>query len=95
MSWRLRYEAWIDFVPAGIGPMSGNLSPMTGNVGGSGPSQTLKFLDATVQQVAGSGAGNALAAADITALLASMTTDLSTQMNAQLGRLNTFQSGGG
>jgi len=95
MAWRIRYQAWIDQIPPGIGPMSGQLSPLGGGVGGSGPSQTLAFFDQVSPMIAGSGTGTALQAADITSLLTSMTTDLSTQMNANLGRLNGFLTGGG
>lgn len=100
MAWRLRAEIWLDFVPAGIGPMSGQLSPLSGQIGGAGPSQTLEFFNTGVgETVPGTGAAtagnNALAGADITTLLTALTTDMSAQMNASLGRLNGFLSGGG
>lgn len=96
MPYRLRYAAWIDFVPAGLGPMGGALAPLSGPVGGSGLAQTKEFLNAQGgQNQAGSGAGGIIQAADITALLTAMTTDLSAQMNAGIGQLQGFVTGGG
>jgi hypothetical protein len=96
MPWRMRTQVWVDFVPAGIGPMSGSLSPMSGGAGGSGPSQQLEFFNtAGGYTVPGGGAGGTLQAADITTLLASLTTDISAQANAALGRLNGFATGAG
>jgi hypothetical protein len=117
MAYRLRYRAWIDYLPPGTSAMAGTtynpnstgnpISATTGEVAGaaaletpSGGAQTLMFTNTPGgQALIGSGSaapgGNQLASADITTLLTAMTTDLSTQMNAVLTRLQGFPSGGG
>jgi hypothetical protein len=96
MAYKLRYQIFIDFVGAGAGPMEG-LAPSAGQMlpGGGSTGQTKVFVGnpATIPVVAGAGAGNALAAADITALLASLTTDISAQMNASIAVMQGWVSG--
>lgn len=98
MAWRLRYSANIDFLSAGQGPMSAvDATPLPG--GGTG-SQTLEFVQnpASGPVVAGAGtsygAGNALAAADITTLTNAMAADIAAQLTTQLSRLNNWPQGG-
>jgi hypothetical protein len=116
MPYRLRYRAWVDYLPSGTSAMAGTtynanstgnpISATTGEVAGaaaletpSGGAQVLMFTNTPGgQALIGSGSaspgGNQLASADITTLLAAMSADLSTQMNAAHGRLQGFPSGG-
>jgi hypothetical protein len=107
MAWRLRYEVNLDYVGRGEAAMTGLLAtPLPGGgtggqtlgltQGGSPPTPNASPISGPV--VAGTGTarvgGNELASADITAMLASMTTDLSAQLNAQLARVNQWPAGG-
>ena len=109
MAYRIRYQLNIDYLPQGVGPMVGfgwppggtQTAPSGAQLSASPASgaQTLEFNNQTSSNaVGGSGTvypgGNALTAADITTLLSAMSTDLSTQMNAALGRLAQFPNGG-
>ncbi len=87
MSYRLRYKATIDWVGPGMGPMSGNTAAQVGDAPAGG-SQSLAFFNAQ-------GGQNSLTflSADITALLAAMSADLSTQMNAAIVRVQNFSTG--
>jgi len=104
MAYRLRYTCYVDWVGAGQGLMTAAPTPLQGNVGGNpNGSQTQEFLNSapviaagatTFQQPTGGAAlAGALAAGDITTMLASMSADLSTQINAQLGRLQSWVVG--
>ena len=94
MPYALRYQAQIVFVGAGAGPMEGMLAPaLPGSGGGTGQAKEFSVNPAVQPIVAGAGAGNALASADITALLASMSADLSTQMNAAIATMQGWISG--
>jgi hypothetical protein len=104
MAYRLRYTCYVDWVGAGQGLMTAGPTPLQGNVGGNlSGSQTQEFLNSTPviaagattyqQPSGGSAVSGALAASDITTLLASMSADLSTQINAQLGRLQSWVVG--
>lgn len=96
MSYRLRYQVNIDWVGDGEGPMGGAVAQLAGSEAGG--AQTLKFFNAAGgQNIVGTGTAGALAAANITTLLAAMSADLSTQMNvaATLQRLQGFATGGG
>ena len=107
MAWRLRYEVNLDYVGRGEAAMSGLLATPLPSGGAGG--QTLQFVQGgnpptpnpspiSGPVLAGTGAalvgGNALASADVTAMLASMSTDLSAQLNAQLARVNLWPAGG-
>ncbi len=48
---------------------------------------------ATTPVIVGTGSGGILASADITALLATMSADLSTQMNAQIAIMDGWATG--
>lgn len=103
MPYRLRYQVWVDWYGAGIGPMAGQLAPMQGASGGASGMQTLELFNvAGGQNVPGSGTNGQLATADIITLLngtgsvtGGMCLDLSNQMNAAatLARLQGFNSG--
>jgi hypothetical protein len=96
MAYKLRYQVSIDFVGAGAGPMEA-LSPAAGQMlpGGGSTGQSKSFVGnpASIPIVAGAGTGNALASADITALLASLSADMSTQMNAAIATMQGWVSG--
>jgi hypothetical protein len=87
MAYRLRYEAIIDWVGPGMGPMSGNSAPQVG-MAPAGGAQSLAFFNAQGGQNSGT-----FTSSDITTLLASMSSDLSTQMNAAITRVQGFASG--
>jgi len=98
MAYRLRYAVNIDFVGAGMGPMSG-LSGTNPSAGGAS-NLTYEIDQSPVAGpiVAGSGAaspgGNALAAADITTLTNAMAADVAAQLTAALSRLAAWPAGG-
>ena len=90
MPYRLRYTANIDFVPAGRGL---GIEAQTGNMPNEagGPGQTLEFANLVVAS------SSTFTATDVTALLLTMSNDLSAQMNiaATLARVQNFATGGG
>lgn len=96
MAYKLRYSVSIDFVGPGSGPMEA-LSPSSGQglPGGGSTGQTKTFVQnyAVLPIVAGAGANNALAAGDITTLLAALTADISAQMNAAIATMQGWVSG--
>jgi hypothetical protein len=96
MAYKLRYLVSIDYVGPGAGPMQA-LEPAAGVglPGGGSTGQTKTFAQnyAVLPVVAGSGSGNALASADITTLLAAMSADMSTQMNAAIATMQGWISG--
>jgi len=77
------------------------VSPLQGPVGGAGFAQTIEFINTQGGQVvAGSGTNTlgvsgALLTGDVTTLCTAMQSDLITQMNSQLTRINLFLSGQG
>jgi hypothetical protein len=101
MGFRIRYQLSIDYLPPGIGAMGGypNAAGAQLGIAPAASAQTLAFFNtASNLSLAGGGTsfpgGNGLVAGDITTLLTAMTTDLSTQMNAQIGRISQFPNGG-
>lgn len=103
MAWRLRYTFNVDWVAPGQGPIG---SPQVGP--GNANNQTLGLINASgAQNVAGTGSvtiggttySNVLQAADITTLIglaatpSGMAGDVSTQLNANLGRIQGFVAG--
>lgn len=96
MAYRIRYQLTIDWLPPGVGPMSAPVTPMQDGQGGAGGAQSLNFSNTQSGALvaAGSGTGGALAAGDVTTLLSAMSTDLTTQLNAQLSRLGLWPTGG-
>lgn len=93
MPYRLRYTFNVDFVPAGTGATQpDNLTPGNSQAGGA---QTKGFVNATGGQiVAGAGAAGIINGADVTALTNAAAADMAAQMNANLGQLQGFNSGG-
>jgi hypothetical protein len=95
MPYRLRYDIAIDFVPPGVGLGQQGTAPGAVGAGPAGPAQTIELFNTI-----GGGfppTSNTFTSGDITALLASMSTDLSTQLNlaATLARIQAFATGGG
>jgi hypothetical protein len=104
MPYRLRYTCYVDWVGPGQGFMTAAPTPLQGDVGGNpNGAQSQKFLSSApviaagattfTQPTGGAAVSGALAAGDITTMLASMSADLSTQINAQLGRLQSWVVG--
>jgi hypothetical protein len=104
MPYRLRYVCYVDWVGPGQGFMTAGPTPLQGDVGGNpNGAQTLKvFSSAPViaagsttftQPTGGAAVSGALASGDITTMLSSMSTDLSTQLNAALARLQSWVVG--
>lgn len=99
MAYRLRYSCSIDYVPEGVSPGNASLNSAPTPGGGAGLYTQAFFQNPVSGPVAkGTGTarpgGNELAAADITALLLAMATDLSTQLNADIGTINQWVHGG-
>jgi hypothetical protein len=87
MSYRITYKVNVDWVGPGSGPMSGSTAAQVGEAP-SGGAQRLSFFN---QQ--GGQNSQTFVAGDVTTLLAAMSADLSTQMNAALARVQGFASG--
>jgi hypothetical protein len=87
MSYRLRYQFTVDWVPPGVGVLSGNVT--TSSVSGGASAQVFTQDDTTPGQ-------NSLTftAADITALTNGMAADVAAQLNANIARIQGFASGG-
>ena len=89
MAYRMRYIVNVDWIGPGMAPgynYQGNPLAMSSN---NGNAQTLQF-----QETGAGGTSSTFVAGDITTLLAAMSTDLSTQMNAQIARVQAFATGG-
>lgn len=93
MPYRLRYFVNVDFVPPGVGLGQQSVQatgvPGSPGVPNAGQQQTFE-IDNAVMPVS-----NTFVSGDVTALLASMSADLSTQLNANLARIQAFATGGG
>lgn len=97
MAYRIRYQAWIDWVTPGMGlgiaqqPQGGPGMVPAGNA------QTIGFFNSSglVGSTEYPPTSTTFLSSDVTNLLNSMSSDLSTQMNAQLTRIQNFSSGGG
>lgn len=99
MAWRLRYTFNVDWVPPGMGPIG---SPQVGP--GNSNNQTFGAINAAgAQNVAGAATvtingtsySNVINAADITTLTNAAASDMSAQLNANLGRIQGFIAGQG
>jgi hypothetical protein len=95
MAYRLRYQAWVDYVPQGVG-----LGQQSGTNSGPGPTpagnqQTLAFFNGETATLPPT--TNTFLSADVTTLTNAMAADLLAQMNvaAILARIQGFASGGG
>jgi hypothetical protein len=94
MAYRLTYTYQMSWVPPGVGPFS---TPQDYGDGAGGTGQTLAVSNQIGgQSIQGSGTGGAIQAADITTLLATVSTDISAQLNqaANLALLQRWPSGG-
>jgi len=96
MVYRMRVQLEMDWVGPGAGPMQALAAPML--TGGGSTGQTLEVVSKVGGYVlAGTGAGTdpnkQLAAADITTLLAQLSTDMSTQLNANIATMQGWVSG--
>ena len=89
MPFRVRYRAEVDWMPAGIGPMSGTGTPVIGEAPTGGGGQTLAFFQTTPL------GSPTFTASDITTLTNAIAADLVTQFTAQLARVQAFSTGGG
>lgn len=87
MGYRLRYQFYVDWVPPGVGVLSGNV--LTSGVTGGASGQVFSQDDTSPGQ-------NSLTftAADITALTNGMAADVAAQLNANIARIQGFASGG-
>lgn len=105
MAYKLTYQVQISWVGPGAGPMEALSTPTGGALPGGGSNGQSKgfvvnnavlpvaFGGTTFTQPNGTTIAGALASADITNLLAAMSSDLSTQMNASLGALQAWVAG--
>ena len=91
MAYRMRWQLSIDWVAPGMGLGQNNLAG-PGEVGGN--AQTLTIFNS---QGASTPTSSTFLAADITALLATLSTDASAQLNAAatLARIQNFSTGTG
>jgi hypothetical protein len=93
MPYRLRYKFFVDYLPAGTGLSQPNAADS--NVDQTSGAQVKAFQQvAGGQIVAGAGTGGAINGADVTALTNAAAADMAAQMNANLGQLAAFISGG-
>jgi hypothetical protein len=88
MAYKVRYEMWVDWVTPGRGLGQDYQAVNVPGLAGS-DAQTMNFQDTTPV------GSTTFTAGDITAILSAMTTDLSTQLNAQVTRIQGWASGGG
>ena len=96
MTYRMRVQLNMDWVGPGAGPMAGLVAQNL--PGGGGTGQTFDIVSKPGGYVvAGTGAGTdpnkQIAAADITTLLAQLSTDMSTQLNANIATMQGWASG--
>jgi hypothetical protein len=103
MPYRIRATVNIDFVGAGAGPMEA-LNPTGGNLpggGATGQSLQVRTTNTSGEAIFGTGTFTqpngttipALASGDITTLLSALTTDISTQLNNNLGVMQAWVAG--
>jgi hypothetical protein len=94
MAYRLTYTYQLSWIPPGVGPFS---TPPDYGDGAGGTGQTLSIGNQIGgQSIQGSGSNNAIQASDITTLLATVSTDISAQLNspANLALLQRWPTGG-
>jgi hypothetical protein len=90
MAYRVTYTAQVSWVGPGMGPMG--LGAPTTTVGPQAPSggaQTLDFFSSGTGQNT-----STFTSSDITTITNAIATDLSTQMNAVIARVQAFSTGG-
>lgn len=86
MAYRLRYNFNVDWVGPGAGAMSGMVAPQL--PGGGGTGQTKEFVNVSNPM------SSTFTGADVTALVATATTDITAQLNAALAQIQGWASGG-
>ena len=93
MAYRMTYSFSVDWLGPGMGPVTGGL--LYGNPAGANAQTLTLFNKIGAQTIQGTGAGGAIAAADITALTNAMAADAVAQLNAQptLGQLQGWPTG--
>jgi len=91
MAYRIRYSVNVDWIPPGLGLGIAYQTAVGSPQPAGGPAQTLEFVNSSIPT------STTFTASDITSLLSTMSTDISTQMNvaATLARVQGFASGGG
>jgi len=99
MAFRVRCQVFVDVLPSGTGQMAAMQSPLQGPFGGGGFAQTISFVNTQGGYIS-AGAGTspttgALVSSDVTTLLNSLRSDMSSQIGAQLSRINNFLIGQG
>lgn len=93
MAYRIRYQLFVDWVTPGMG-LGLAESPLGGpGMIPAGNAQTIGFFNTSNAVLPPT--SSTFTSTDITNLLNSMTTDLSAQMTAQIGRIQNFASSGG
>lgn len=91
MAYRICYQVQVMWIGPGLGPMGGQLAPVTTQAPAGG-AQVLEF-----QNSAGGQNSNTFLAADVTTLTNAMAADIAAQMNvaATLARVQAFSTGQG
>ena len=98
MAYRLRYQIWVDYVPPGVGLGLQAVSNSNPGANTAGAQQTISFFNSdpggSVQLPPTS---NTFTTTDVTNLLASMSADLTAQLEvpAVLARIQNFSTGTG
>ena len=99
MAWRLRYSFNVDWIAPGQGPSGSPQSgPSAGNnqtFGGINTPGGQNVAGAATVTIGGTSYSSVINAADITTLTNAMASDVSTQLNANLGRIQGFIAGQG
>jgi hypothetical protein len=97
MPFRLRYDAFVDFIPAGTGLGQNASGSVAGAVGAgpAGPAQTIQLFNGFTNTLPPT--TNTFLTADVTTLTNAMAADIAAQLNvaAVLARIQAFASGGG
>ena len=96
MAYRLRYQAWVDYVPAGVGLGLQAVTNSNPGANTAGNQQTIAFFNT---DTGGSSqlppTSSTFTSTDVTNLTAAMQADLAAQMNAVLTRVQNFSTGTG
>lgn len=87
MAYRLRYQFTVDWIPPGVGVLSGSV--VTSQASGGASAQTYTSDDTAPGQ-----SSLTFLSADITALTNGMAADVAAQLNAIIARIQAFSSGG-
>lgn len=96
MSYRLRYQWWIDWVPGGMGPLT--TQPTQPGPVVAGNAQTISGFDAGPVPIAGTTQvlySTTFLSTDITNLTTAAQQDLVNQLTALITRIQNFSSGNG